>query len=179
MVAAMNRNTSTLCILLILLCMVLANQAQLTLAPFVYANSVAGRPGSGNGSGSDDVTKDGEKGGHKAQASTASSIPVTVTVVDFTTDDGTILPNFFYLDQNFPNPFNAATVIKYGVSEERRVVIAVFNILGQRVSTLVDDVRSPGRYEVTWDPGDLASGVYFCRMVAGRFHRTRQMIQLK
>lgn len=175
----MNRNTSTLCYLLLLLCMVLANQAQLTLAPFVYATSVASRPASEP----DAVTRKGETrdraGDDKPTSTAGSSIPVTVTVVDFTTDDGTILPNFFYLNQNYPNPFNAATVIEYGVSERRHVVIEVFNILGQRVSTLVDGVREPGRYEATWDPGELASGVYFCRMVAGRFNRTRQMIQLK
>jgi len=175
----MDRKTSTFCYLLILLCMVLANQVQVTLAPFVYAKAVATRPDSQ----SDTATKDAEKhdgpGDRKPQAAAGSSIPVTVTVVDFTTDDGTILPNFFYLNQNFPNPFNASTLIAYGVSERRHVVIEVFNMLGQRVSTLVDGTREPGRYETTWDPGDLASGVYFCRMVAGRFHRTRHMIQLK
>jgi len=175
----MDRKISTLCYLLLLLCLILAGQAQVTLAPFVYARTAGGRPGEPSDSTAD-TTKITVKGdGRKFHTTGGSSIPVTVTVVSLITSDDPILPNAFFLDQNYPNPFNAATVITYGVGETRRVKVEVFNVLGQHVATLVDAVKTPGRYQTTWDPGEAASGLYFCRMVAGRFHRTRQMIQLK
>jgi len=177
----MNRNTSTLCCLLLLLCLVLAGHAQLTLAPLVHAEAVDTRPDLQTDTTKTTKTTESPKkrAGHKAQATAGSSIPVTVTVVNLTTGDEPVLPNSFFLDQNYPNPFNAATVITYGVPEDAHVHIGVYNVLGQRVATLADGMHTPGRYEATWDPKGLASGAYFYRMIAGSFRRTRHMIQLK
>ena len=178
----MNRNTSTLCCLLLLLCLVLEGHVHLTLAPLAHARAVDSRPDSKPNT-TDTTPKTTEspkkRAGHKAQATAGSSIPVTVTVVNLTTGDEPVLPNSFFLDQNYPNPFNAATVIAYGVPEAAHVRIEVYNVLAQRVVTLADGVHAPGRYEATWDPKGLASGVYFYRMIAGSFRRTRHMIQLK
>lgn len=170
----MGRRLSTLCYLLLGLSLLLAGQAKRS-SPFVYAKSVANRhtpvePAKAKRKpGSDEPP----------QAAPGSSIAVTVTVISLTTGGGEILPNSFFLDQNIPNPFNASTLITYGVAERRHVQIDVFNLLGQKVVTLVSATQAPGRYQITWNPGDRASGVYFCKMSAGAFSRTRHMLQLK
>jgi len=88
-------------------------------------------------------------------------------------------PRQFVLAQNFPNPFNPTTTIGYEVPEKQRVKLAVYNVLGQLVATLVDEERSAGRYSVTWDAGRLPSGVYFYRMEAGSFTETKKMAVVK
>jgi hypothetical protein len=173
----MNRRVSTLCYLILGLCLLLAGPAKQTLAPFAYARSVAARHAPSEPAAKPTAPRSGAE--DKPKAAPGSSIAVTVTVVNFTTGGEEVLPNSFFLDQNFPNPFNASTVITYGVAERRHVQIDVYNTLGQKVSTLVSGTQAPGRYQVTWNPADCASGVYFCKMVAGSFHRTRHMLQLK
>jgi hypothetical protein len=87
------------------------------------------------------------------------------------------LPREFSLSQNFPNPFNPSTQIEYTLPFRSKVVLKVFNILGQEVRTLVENVREAGSYVVTFHGSDLASGVYFYRL-----HATgtdRQFVQTK
>ncbi len=81
------------------------------------------------------------------------------------------LPNEFGLKANYPNPFNPTTSIPFAIARQARTDIAVFDILGRRVTTLVSDVKQPGYYKVTWDGTNgaglhAASGVYFVRMNA-------------
>jgi hypothetical protein len=71
------------------------------------------------------------------------------------------IPKEFSLNQNFPNPFNPSTQIEYTLPFRSKVVLKVFNILGQEVRTLVENVREAGSYLATFDGSDLASGVYF------------------
>jgi hypothetical protein len=106
---------------------------------------------------------------------------VLVVGVDGESDQ---LPSSFGLSQNYPNPFNPTTVIRYSLSQRSRVNIAVFNILGQEVTTLVDETKPAGAYETTWDGTDrsgqrVSSGIYFYRVNAGDFRETRKMILLK
>ncbi len=89
------------------------------------------------------------------------------------------LPVAFNLSQNFPNPFNPVTTIQYSVPRQSHVSIVIFNLLGQKVSTLVDGVVSPGDHTVTWDGAAVASGVYFCRMNASGFSETTKLMLLK
>ena len=94
------------------------------------------------------------------------------------------LPGGFSLAPNYPNPFNAETIIGYGLPREERVELAVYNVLGQRVRTLVDGIRPAGQHRARWDGAGqdgrpLASGLYFCRMSAGGFTDTRKMILLR
>jgi|SRR3989304_2110128 len=101
------------------------------------------------------------------------------------------LPLSFELYQNFPNPFNPSTTILFDLPWQSRVTVAVFDLLGQRVTTLVNDEKSPGRYSVVWYGRDenrahVASGVYFYRIQAeslgGRketFVRTKKLLILK
>lgn len=94
------------------------------------------------------------------------------------------LPSRYGLSQNYPNPFNPETTIEYQIPQAGDVHMAVFNILGQKICTLVDEARVAGRYQVIWDGRDdsgrpVASGVYFCHLTAGSYRQTRKMTLLK
>jgi len=99
-------------------------------------------------------------------------------------DGVALVPRSFVLEQNYPNPFNPTTQIRYQLSEPSRVVIEVFNALGERTQTLVDSNQDVGWYEITWDGRDetgrfAASGVYFYRLRAGDVSLSRPMILLR
>lgn len=85
----------------------------------------------------------------------------------------------YYLSSSFPNPFNSSSTIKYYIPSTSQVIIKVFNMLGEEIETLVDEVKPSGTYQVTWNAKDLTSGVYFYRLQAGDFVQTRKMILLK
>lgn len=85
----------------------------------------------------------------------------------------------YKLRQNYPNPFNPQTTITYDVRRQSRVKMIVYDVLGRKVATLVDGVRAPGEYSVNFDGSRLSSGVYFCRMDAGRFTATMKLMLLK
>lgn len=89
------------------------------------------------------------------------------------------IPGKFDLKQNYPNPFNPTTQIRYMVPERAEVMLEVFNILGKKVATLVDGMRQPGTYEVTFDGSGLASGVYIYRLKAGSYLSSRKLILAK
>ncbi|NOX64757.1 MAG: T9SS type A sorting domain-containing protein [Chlorobi bacterium] len=97
------------------------------------------------------------------------------------------LPNRFELSQNYPNPFNPSTTIKYSIPTGRQafqiVTLKVYDILGREIATLVNEVQSPGVYEVKFNPvsssQDLVSGIYFYRLQAGSFAESKKMILLK
>ena len=98
-----------------------------------------------------------------------------------------ILPQAFELAQNYPNPFNPTTDIRYEIPDSRSPVhttLKVYNILGQEVRTLVDEVKEPGYYIVNWNGrnrfgNDVASGIYFYKLIAGDFTATKRMLLLK
>jgi len=89
------------------------------------------------------------------------------------------VPRTFELYQNYPNPFNPTTEIRYDVAERLFVSIAVYDMLGRKVATLVSQVRDPGQYEITFDAGAFPSGVYFYRLQTAGQHITRKMLLLK
>jgi len=89
------------------------------------------------------------------------------------------VPREYRLSQNYPNPFNPATEITYAIPEDVQVTLKVYNVLGAEVATLVDAQQKASFYMVRWDAGNLASGVYFCRLQAGDFNKTIKMILLK
>lgn len=89
------------------------------------------------------------------------------------------IPGEVTLAQNYPNPFNPSTTITYTVPEEMRVRLEVFDILGRRVATLVDQNQNAGRYRVQFDMGPYASGVYLYRIVTGEKTLVRKMTLIK
>ncbi|MDP2366113.1 MAG: T9SS type A sorting domain-containing protein, partial [Ignavibacteria bacterium] len=89
------------------------------------------------------------------------------------------LPTVYALEQNYPNPFNPSTTIKFSVPEEVNVNLSIFNLLGERVKELKNDLMKPGYYEVEFNASALASGIYFYRIKAGDFIDTRKMLLLK
>jgi hypothetical protein len=101
---------------------------------------------------------------------------LTTTSVE---NSGATTPTRFALEQNYPNPFNPTTAISFQVPGVSIVKLAVYNILGQEVSTLVNEIKQPGVYTVQFDASNLPSGFYFYRMTAGNFTSTRSMVLLK
>jgi len=92
---------------------------------------------------------------------------------------GGVFPRVFTLSQNYPNPFNPVTVIKYALPVDCQVRLEVYNILGQKVATLVDGNQKAGYKTAKWDASSFASGVYFYRLQAGGYTKTRKMILLR
>ncbi|MCK4417019.1 MAG: T9SS type A sorting domain-containing protein, partial [Candidatus Latescibacteria bacterium] len=96
----------------------------------------------------------------------------------------TVAPEKFALLQNYPNPGNPSTVISYTLAKNSKVNLTVYNTLGQVVRTLVDGHQTANIYQVVWDARndsgrEVASGVYFYRLVAGKFNATKRLIVLK
>ena len=89
------------------------------------------------------------------------------------------VPKTFTLYQNFPNPFNPSTTLRFDVPRTSRVSVTVYDVLGQAVASLLDETRTAGRYELRWDAGGCASGVYFCRMRAGGFVETKKLLLMR
>ncbi|MEO8167609.1 MAG: T9SS type A sorting domain-containing protein, partial [bacterium] len=90
-----------------------------------------------------------------------------------------ILPVKFALEQNYPNPFNPTTKIRFAIpsrGEESVVTLKVFDVLGREMKTLVDEPLGAGTYEVTFDAAELATGVYFYRLQAGKYNAARKLL---
>ena len=88
-------------------------------------------------------------------------------------------PARFELSQNYPNPFNPTTDITFHIDRMRLVHLSVYDILGRKVATLVDDVMGPGSYTVRWDASRFASGTYFCRLEAGSANQSKKVLLMK
>ncbi len=89
------------------------------------------------------------------------------------------IPKEFKLLQNFPNPFNPTTVIKYGLPKEAHVRLTIYNVLGQEVMTLVNKNQSAGYHNVTFDATDLNAGIYIYKLEAGDYVSIKKMILVK
>lgn len=94
-------------------------------------------------------------------------------------EDEGILPNEFQLYQNYPNPFNPETIIKYSVPEENLVTIKLYDILGNEVSTLFNNIQSVGTHDYRLNAAKLTSGIYFYTIKAGNFFDAKKMLLLK
>ena len=94
------------------------------------------------------------------------------------------VPTAAWLDQNYPNPFNLGTLIRYQLPEESHVILQIYDLLGQKVGTLVEGRQEGGWYTIRWDGrddggADLASGVYLCRIRAGDFVKVQKMALIR
>jgi len=95
--------------------------------------------------------------------------------------DSERIPTNYYLHQNYPNPFNPSTTINYGLPFDSDVKISLFNILGERVKVLVNEIKKAGRYSLLFeaDKIGLASGIYFYKIKVGKFIMSKKMLLLK
>jgi hypothetical protein len=89
----------------------------------------------------------------------------------------------YSLGQNFPNPFNPETTIRYQVAKQGLVKVTIYNLLGQAVATLVDEYQKAGKYRIKWNGKDdsgnrMTAGIYFYNIKSGSFHQTKKMILL-
>ncbi len=105
------------------------------------------------------------------------------TVTDISPADAVEVPQSFSLEQNFPNPFNPETNIRYQLAQTTDVVLRIYNITGQEVRALVSEVQPAGDYQVKWDGTDelgrqVASGLYIYRLQAGNQFKTSRMMML-
>jgi len=94
------------------------------------------------------------------------------------------IPSVYSLSQNYPNPFNPVTKMNYALPKRSRVIISVYNVLGQEVTTLLNKEQDYGYHTVTWNGTDrigkqVASGVYFARLTTKNFSQTKKMLMLK
>jgi len=101
----------------------------------------------------------------------------SVTTVDKKPKE--ITPSGYLLYQNFPNPFNPKTIIKYEIPERSFVILKVYDGLGNEVVTLVDEEKAAGNYEVKFGASGLTSGIYFYQLKAKEHIETRKMLLLK
>jgi flagellar hook assembly protein FlgD len=88
------------------------------------------------------------------------------------------------LFQNYPNPFGTSTTVGYAVSREHPVRIEIFNVLGRKVRTLIDENTKPGRHSTRWDGTDefgyrVSPGVYLCRIEIGSYRSTKKMLVVR
>ncbi|MCK4689647.1 MAG: T9SS type A sorting domain-containing protein, partial [Candidatus Marinimicrobia bacterium] len=99
-----------------------------------------------------------------------------ITEVGFFADN---LPTKFKLEQNFPNPFNSSTVIRYSLPEESKVKLKIFNTLGQEVATIVDEHQVSGTYSVQWSVSHLSSGVYLYQLKTDNDCKIKKLMIIK
>jgi len=94
------------------------------------------------------------------------------------------LPEDFHLANNYPNPFNPSTTIEYSIPTQSHVTISIYNLLGQKIRTLVDETQVPGKHITSWNGRDydgklVASGVYFYKIIAGDYAQIKKMLLQK
>ena len=88
-------------------------------------------------------------------------------------------PNEFVLDQNYPNPFNPSTIISFSVPQSSFVTLKVYDVLGNEVSTLVNETKEAGKYNISFDASGLSNGVYFYSINSDNFTSTKKMLLMK
>jgi hypothetical protein len=106
---------------------------------------------------------------------------IRLRLVKFTGVDNEFegVPTKFVVYQNYPNPFNPSTKIKFGLPEDADVTIEVFNVVGEKVATLLSGNLKKGYHEVNFDAAGLQSGVYFYKVNAGKFSTVKKMLLIK
>ena len=114
---------------------------------------------------------------------TGDSIRINRITIDFTAttlltdvDGEGYNPNKYYLAQNYPNPFNPSTSIFYRLKEAGFVTIKLYDVLGNELTTLVDEYKSAGTFQVNFNNSTFSSGTYFYRLEVNGYSETRKMI---
>ena len=110
-------------------------------------------------------------------STTADSVTIENPLLDVGV--GSHRPSTFVLSQNYPNPFNPATNIEFSIAKFGPVQVKVYDMLGREVATIVDENLQPGAYTRAWNAGNLASGVYFYRLVTPSFLAVKKMMLIR
>ena len=95
------------------------------------------------------------------------------------TTNGNEIPVDYSLSQNYPNPFNPVTTLEYSIPKSGLVTLDVYDVLGKKIATLVNESQDAGNYQIEFKGNYLPSGTYFYRIQSGNFIRVRKMILLK
>jgi subtilisin-like proprotein convertase family protein len=101
------------------------------------------------------------------------------TIVGIEEKNDFLIPNSISLFQNYPNPFNPCTIISYQLAVSSKVILKVYDILGNEVATLVNEEKPAGNYEIEFEATNLSSGLYFYQLKSGEFVQTKKMILIK
>jgi hypothetical protein len=138
----------------------------------------------GSGNGKDTLVTINTSTGVAAKLGELNTTNLSAIAISPDIPDGIIatnsqLPERYSLYQNYPNPFNPTTTIKYSIPQTSKVVIKVYDILGNEIELLIDEEKTVGIYELTWNAVNIPSGVYFYQLKAGDYVQTRKMILLK
>ena len=109
---------------------------------------------------------------------------MTIDISELLGIDGASLPTVFALHNNYPNPFNPITNIHYDIPEVSEVTLEIYNVMGQRVRTLVQGTHEAGRYQIVWNATNdlgqgLSSGMYVYRIQAGDFVSVKKLVLMK
>jgi len=104
---------------------------------------------------------------------------VLIDVPSNSEEDDSFIIKSYTLFQNYPNPFNPSTTIKYQIPKLSFITIKVYDVLGSKVATLVNEEKPIGRYEITWYANNLPNGIYFYRLQSGNFVSVKKMILMK
>jgi hypothetical protein len=111
------------------------------------------------------------------QANTAGLIGYGTTGVG---DDAiNQLPKNYSLSQNYPNPFNPVTTIKYSIGKEGNVKLTVYNVIGSKVATIINEYKPAGSYSVQFDGSNFASGIYLYRLESRNYSDAKKFILMK
>jgi hypothetical protein len=94
-------------------------------------------------------------------------------------EKGDVVPKNIVLYSNYPNPFNPSTTLKFDIPSKSHVTMNIFDLLGRKVATLLDEVKSEGMYSVQFNAGTLSSGMYFCRLQAGHAVTVSKLMLVK
>ena len=106
--------------------------------------------------------------------------PGTITqIITSVTGDENLIPSVYSLSQNYPNPFNPVTRINYSIPKQGLVTIKIYDALGREVQTIINEMKTPGKYIVDFDGTNLSSGVYFYKLASNDFVSIKKMILLK
>jgi hypothetical protein len=93
--------------------------------------------------------------------------------------DNNNLPQAYFLYNNYPNPFNPTTVISWQIPGESQVDLTIYNILGEKLATLVSEKQKAGQYKIEFNAANLPSGIYFYRLHAGDYQQVKKMVVIK
>ena len=119
---------------------------------------------------------------HKLYVTTTSSVVALENFVSAVEEDDTPQENSYLLLENYPNPFNPSTTIKFSLPQRANVSLKIYNLLGQEVVQLTDGIYGAGTHSIEWYSGNLSSGVYFCRLetreLTGEFRYVQRTLKL-